>query len=142
VTTASELAADFRDAVRPLQRRFHSNRTVSAGKAGILAQLLEYGPATASELAAAERVSPQAAAFAVKELERLGFVIRTTDDSDRRRVRIEITDVGREGLRRERSAGVLWLAQAIADRLDAQELAVLASAIPVLRKLTAEPTRE
>lgn len=138
----SNLATEFRSALRPLIRRFSRERTTSLGKSGILNRLNESGPATASELAVSERISPQAVAMALRELEELSFVARVRDESDRRKVMVQITDQGQAALRIEREAGTRWLADAMRERLDDSERAVLASAVPVLRKLMAEPEGE
>ncbi|ARJ07149.1 hypothetical protein B5808_02195 [Cnuibacter physcomitrellae] len=102
----------------------------------MLSRLDEQGPATASELAAAEQVSAQAAAVALRELEDRGFVSRTSDPDDRRRVRVSLTDAGRNRLQEERARGTRWLDGALRDRLDDADRAALEAVVPVLRKLT------
>lgn len=138
----SNLAAEFRSALRPLVRRFNRERTVSLGKSGILNRLNENGPATASELAASERITPQAVAVALRELEELSIVARTRDEVDRRRVQVQITEQGRVALDSEHEAGTRWLADALRERLDDSERATLSSAVPVLRKLMQETADE
>lgn len=133
---ASELALALREALRPLWRQFTTRRTISAGKMGVLAYLATHGSATSATLASAEKISPQAIATAVRELEALGLVERTPDDQDRRKVWLALTDVGRDRLARERSFGNDWLEHAIAEQLTAEEIELLAAAVPVLRKLT------
>lgn len=130
------LALTLRDALRPLWRRLTAHRTISTGKLGVLAYLAEHGAATSSTLAAAEKISPQAIATAVRELEGLGLIQRTPDEHDRRKVWVALTEAGRERLTTERSFGNDWLERAIAERLTAEEAELLAAAVPVLRKLT------
>lgn len=129
------VAREFRDALRPLIRRLNNERTMSLGKAGVLAHLSEHGRATASELAAAERVSPQAITIAVRELEGLKLVERTPDGVDRRRIWVQLTDEGRRRLEEEYAAGHSWFAEAIGTRLSDDERAILLAAVPVLRKV-------
>lgn len=136
------LAAEFRSALRPLIRRFYSERTTSRGKSGILTHLNEQGPSTASQLAAAERITPQAVAVALRELEELSYVARTRDEADRRRVHVEITATGRSALETEHRAGTRWLADALVEHLDDAERATLSAAVPVLRKLMREAADE
>jgi len=139
MNSSEESAAQaLREALRPLWRQLTATRGLSAGKMGVLAYLAEHGTATSSTLAASEKISPQAIATAVRELESLGLVARTPDDQDRRRVWLELTDTGRERLALERSSGNTWLAHAIAERLSADERRLLDSVVPVLRKLTAD----
>ncbi|MDN5806916.1 MAG: MarR family transcriptional regulator [Brevibacterium sp.] len=139
---ASNLAREFRSALRPLIRRFNKERTVSLGKSGILGRLNEQGPATASELAASERITPQAVAVALRELEELSYVARSRDEADRRRVHVQITEQGRVALNSEHEAGTRWLADALRERLDDTERATLSSVVPVLRKLMREAADE
>lgn len=129
------LAADLREAMRPLWRRLKSHRTLSMGKIGIMARLEQGGQLAATDLAGLERVSHQAVATAVRELAELGLVSRSPDPADRRRTLIDLTADGRDRLAAERSAGQDWLARAVATHLDATERAALAAAIPLLRRL-------
>ncbi len=128
-------AHEFREALRPLLRRLGRQRTLSLGKVGVLGHLADHGPATSSELATAQQISPQAITIAVRELETLGLVERSPDDQDRRRVWIRLTDSGRERLDEEHAAGQAWLDTAIVERLSADERETLESVIPILRKL-------
>ncbi|MFD9661354.1 MarR family winged helix-turn-helix transcriptional regulator [Rhodococcus sp. NPDC059968] len=133
--TEQATAQVLREALRPIWRQLTTGRTISVGKIGVLAYLSKHGRTSASTLAAAERISPQAIAAAVRELENLGLVERTPDEQDRRRIWIELTDAGRERLAQERSQGLDWLEHAIAERLTADEKKTLDSVVPILRKL-------
>lgn len=135
MTAPTTLAADLRDAMRPLWRRFNAAKTLSLGKVGILYRLEQRGPLTATDLASAERISHQAVATAVKDLASLGLVSRAPDPGDGRRVVVTLTDSGRDRLAAERSAGQEWLISAIGTELDDDERATLAAAIPLLRRL-------
>ena len=134
-STPAALATDLREALRPLWRRFNSLRTLSPGKIGILSDLERLGPLTATDLAARERISHQAVATAVRELEEPGLITRSPDPADRRRSLVTLTDTGRERLATERAAGQEWLTQALADELTDRDRATLAAAIPLLRRL-------
>jgi DNA-binding MarR family transcriptional regulator len=130
------------EALHPLLRQLNAERTISPGKIGVLRHLAERGRATTTELAVVVRVSPQAISLAVRELEGLGFVERAPDADDRRRAWIEITPAGRQKLARESSAGQGWLGRAVTERLSPDERKSLAAAIPVIRKLGAEPSND
>ncbi|MFV9454549.1 MarR family winged helix-turn-helix transcriptional regulator [Rhodococcus sp. NM-2] len=125
----------LREALRPIWRQLTAGRSISVGKIGVLAYLSKHGQTSASTLATAEKISPQAIANAVRELESLGLVVRTPDEQDRRRIWIELTDAGRERLAQERSNGLDWLEHAIAERLTDEEKKTLDSVVPILRKL-------
>lgn len=111
------------------------------GKAGIMSRLDRHGALTATDLAAHERISHQAVAGAVRELEELGLVDRNPDPDDGRRVLVTLTGAGRTRLLSEREAGQDWLVHTVADGLSESERATLAAAVPLLRRLDAEGSR-
>jgi DNA-binding MarR family transcriptional regulator len=55
-----------------------------------------HGGMTAGELAEAASLSPGAVTTVLDRLERMGFVTRTRDETDRRRVIVEMTDEARK----------------------------------------------
>ena len=117
VTTAGE-ASDFRMATFRLARRLRSQRaidTMSDGQFAVLAALSTHGPHTLGELADRERVSAPSMNRTVNCLEESGYLSRTPDEIDRRKVNIALTDAGRtvvdETVRRRDS----WLEAALAD---------------------------
>jgi DNA-binding MarR family transcriptional regulator len=59
-----------------------------------------------SELAVVVQVSPQAISLATRELERLKIVVRVPDSADRRRIWIELTELGRQELAPRMAANV------------------------------------
>lgn len=132
------LAVELRTALRPLWRQLNTHRTLSMGKVGILSRLERLGALAAADLAGLERVSHQAVATAVRELEDLGLVSRSPDPADRRRTLVALTDDGRRRLDAERTAGQDWLTRAVAEQLDPGERATLAAALPALRRLDAD----
>ena len=133
--TKQLLGQVFFQALQPLLRRQNAERTLSSGKVGILLYLAEHGRATTTELAPVLQVSPQGISLAARELERSQFVARLTDAEDRRRVWIELTDVGRQKLVEELAAGHEWFDRAVEKRLMQDERKALEAVIPILRKL-------
>lgn len=129
------LATEFLDALLPLSRQLRAQRTLSDGKVGILRHLEEQGPASVSDLAAVINVSNQGASLGVRDLEALGHVTRATDEADRRRVWIAITDTGRAALTRESTASRVLLQSVVERTLSPDERTTLIAAIPVLTKL-------
>lgn len=132
------MTRSFLETLHPLLRRLNAERTISPGKTGVLSHLAEHGRATTSELAAAGQISPQGISLAVRELERLQFVVRVPDAKDRRRIWIELTDAGRQKLAQEFLTGHGWLDQAITKKLTPDERKTLEAVIPILRKLGSE----
>jgi DNA-binding MarR family transcriptional regulator len=119
-----------------LFRRLRAEHRVSLSHGAVLGRLEREGPATASALAAAERVRPQSMAQTIAELEAEGLVDRTPDLTDRRWAQIALTDRGRRLLAEERARREGWLAESIASELTAEEQDILISAVPLLRRLS------
>ena len=117
-TALAEEASEFRMATFRLARRMRSQRAVdsmSDGQFAVLAALSVHGPHTLGELADRERVSAPSMNRTVNCLEGSGYLSRTPDADDRRKVNIALTDEGRavveETVRRRDS----WLEGALAD---------------------------
>lgn len=103
----------------------------------IMRHLEKEGPSTASELALAEHISPQAVAQQLKGLKERGYVQTVPDVSDRRKTRISLNDEGRLLLNALLENREAWLARAIEATVPADELADLDRAIDVLERLAA-----
>ena len=140
-TDDARAAADLRMATFRLARRLRSQRavdTMSDGQFAVLAALSVHGPHTLGELAERERVSAPSMNRTVNCLEESGYLSRTPDEIDRRKVNIALTDAGRtvvdETVRRRDS----WLEAALADLSPAEreELVDLATrAVALLLKV-------
>src|SRR5688572_14504140 len=88
-------ATDLRMATFRLARRLRSARatdTISDTQLAVLADLRMNGRRTISTLAERERVTAPSMTSIVNGLEEQGFVARTPDADDRRRVQVDITD--------------------------------------------------
>lgn len=92
-------ATDLRMATFRLARRLRSVRAtdaISDAQLAVLADLRLHGRRTVSTLAERERVTAPSMTNTINGLEEQGYVTRTTDEDDRRRVQVEITDAGAE----------------------------------------------
>ncbi|TCC20864.1 MarR family transcriptional regulator [Kribbella speibonae] len=101
----------------------------------VLGQLQRRGALTASEIAAAERVQPQSLTRVLASLEEQQLISRQQDPNDRRRHTIELTDRGRRLLQEHMQSSDDWLAEAIDQRLNPTERAVLQLAAGILDQL-------
>ncbi len=108
---------------------------LSITQVSILRFLSRHGPSTASDLAAAEHITPQAVAQQLKGLKALGYVHAAPDPSDRRKTRISIDESGRALLAALLETSEAWLANAIEATVLPEELADLDRAIDVLERL-------
>ncbi|GAA3640094.1 hypothetical protein GCM10022200_24630 [Microbacterium awajiense] len=133
----SAAAADLRMATFRLARRLRAERAVDAmsdGQFAVLAALKVHGPHTLGELAERERVSAPSMNRTVNCLEESGWVQRSPDDDDRRKVNVAVTADGRavvEETVRRRDA---WVEQALAELSD-DERDTLARAARIMAEL-------
>ncbi|GAB3140656.1 MarR family winged helix-turn-helix transcriptional regulator [Microbispora hainanensis] len=132
---AAQAAGDVWVAVGRLVRRLRELDTagdLSSGQVSVLVRLAKHGPASASELAAAERVRPQSMAAIVQALERAGLVERHRDPEDGRRQLVTLTESGRERRLDDRRAREAWLARALQEHCTEAELRTIIEAMALL----------
>lgn len=130
-------ASDLRMATFRLARRLRSQRavdTMSDAQFAVLAVLSMHGPHTLGDLAERERVSAPSMNRTVNCLEEGGYLSRTPDDTDRRKVNIDLTDAGRalvaETVRRRDS----WLEKALAE-LTTEQRGILNRAAAIMNEV-------
>jgi DNA-binding MarR family transcriptional regulator len=100
-----------------------------------LSRLDRGGPATASDLARAEQVTPQAMGPTVARLEGRGLIARRPDPADGRRVLLSLTEPGLEALRSKRTARVEQMASVLAKNFSRAELETLHAAAQLIERL-------
>ncbi|HWI30107.1 MAG TPA: MarR family transcriptional regulator [Microbacterium sp.] len=130
-------ASDLRMATFRLARRLRAQRavdTMSDGQFAVLAGLHIHGSHTLSELAERERVSAPSMNRTVNCLEESGYLTRTADAVDRRKVNIELTDAGATVVAETVRRRDAWLEEALAE-LSPEQRATLAAASVVMREL-------
>lgn len=136
--SAADAARAVRVTLGRLRRRLQENydrAELTASQIGVLVRLDREGPATVSELAAAEGVRPQSMAMAVGVVVERGFVRRDPDPDDGRRQVASLTPAGHELLADSRAAGQGWLAGAFAERLTPEEHGRVVEAMTLLEKV-------
>jgi DNA-binding MarR family transcriptional regulator len=101
----------------------------------VLGEVGRSGVSTPAELAARLQVRVQSLTDSINELEDRGLLSRRTDDADRRRQLVELTDAGIELLDHDRMERDAWLQAAMHDTLSELEFNLLMLVAPVLRKL-------
>jgi len=133
-----ELSAAVRRSVASLARRLRRERLehgVSLAKLSVLGRLLRVGPTSAADLARRERIQPQSLTRLIAELEQGGLIKRRGDETDGRRVLIELTWGGKEVLLRDVRQRDVWLALAISTELSGTEQELLRLAAQLLERL-------
>jgi DNA-binding MarR family transcriptional regulator len=133
------LASRLRLTLARLSRRVRQEGAVAdedltPSRLAALTTLDDLGPLTLGQLASSEQVSSPSMTRIVARLEERGLAERQTSRTDRRVVRLRITEHGRAVLARTRTRRDLFLARRV-ERLTADERAVLARALPLMEKL-------
>jgi DNA-binding MarR family transcriptional regulator len=133
-----EVAAALRVSTGLLSRRMRQTRVdgeLTLPESSALARLDRGGPATASELARLEHISPQSVGATLGALESRGLIERRADPADGRRAVLSVTEAGQQLLRDKRNARTEQLAKALSAGFTPGELRVLAMAAPLLERL-------
>jgi DNA-binding MarR family transcriptional regulator len=131
-------ASELRVVLGQLMRRLRAEHRFPIHQGAVLGRLDRQGPASVSDLAAAEKVRPQSMAQTVGELEADGLVKRRPDPDDRRRALVELTPAGRDTLEEDRGRRVGWLVSAI-DELPARDQVILTRATAIIGRLAERP---
>lgn len=136
LTTLSD-GASLRMAIFRLARRLRAHRAVDAmsdAQFAVLGALHKHGPFTIGQLAARERVAAPSMTRTVNGLEESGYLTRTADAADGRKVVITLTATGDRTVTETLRKRDAWLEDALSD-LDQDEHDVLIKAAAIMRKL-------
>ena len=132
-------ARDLRVAVSRLRRRLvdvADTHELTPSQLSVLSRLGKEGPASASDLAAAERIRPQSVAATLAILEGRALVIRRPDPGDGRRQLVSLSPAGTALFDDRRRHGEEWLSRALEERLTESERQTVIDAAALLERLT------
>lgn len=132
-------ASELRIATFRLARRLRAQRAVdsmSDGQFAVLATLKMHGPHTLGELAERERVSAPSMNRTVNCLEESGYLTRTPDEVDRRKVNIALTEEGLDVVEETVRRRDAWLEGAISSLPDEKRVLLLQAA-EIMREVAA-----
>jgi DNA-binding MarR family transcriptional regulator len=138
---AAALAAEIRGVIGKLRRRLREQTNswdLTPSQVGVLLRLEKGGPATVSGLARAEGMRPQSMSSVVAMLEAAGLVTAAPDPTDKRQSLLSLTETYRKKIREDRSARQDWLSRVLQAQLSPQELAQVAAAVELLKRLAEE----
>ncbi|WP_316824217.1 MarR family transcriptional regulator [Pedobacter miscanthi] len=96
---------------------------------------LESQSLLAAELAVIEKITPQSMGQVITHLNTLGLIDKTPSDTDKRKVYLSISALGKEMIQQVRNERDEWLSKAIGEACNAQEQEILKAAIGPLAKL-------
>jgi len=133
-----EVAASLRSTVTRLTRQLRKQNISSAfSNAELLTMGLldQHGSMLPSALADLERISAQAISQIINRLVEAGVVDRTSDESDKRKVLITLTEAGKKHLDENRRIKEEWLVKAMDNLFSTEELALIEAFLPLLQRL-------
>jgi DNA-binding MarR family transcriptional regulator len=137
-TDVDEVAAALRVAVGMVMRKLKQAQLpgeLTLAETSALSRLDRGGPATSSELAKQDRISPQSMGATLAALEARGLVARDRDPGDGRRIVLSITDAGRQVINDRRGARTEQIAAALRAGFTEAELVQLLAVVPLLERL-------
>lgn len=138
IRDVSEVAGTVQVAVGLLVRKLRQAPPageLTMAESSALSRLERGGPATSSDLARLDRISPQSMGVTVAALQERGLIRRSRDPGDGRRVVLSITDQGRRVVHDKRGARTEQLAAALRDGFSDPELDQLMTAAALLERL-------
>jgi DNA-binding MarR family transcriptional regulator len=137
--TATHAAREIRVVFGRLRRRLREVATfgdLTPSQTSVVSRLDKSGPASASDLAAAEGIRPQSMAATLAVLDQAGVIRRDPDPDDGRRQLISLSPAGRERLEGDRRAREEWLARTLRERYTEAERWTIVEALALLDRLT------
>lgn len=129
-----DIARDLRPSLTRLYLLYFrktEQSNISQAQLSIMMILDSEGPMRISQIAAMESIRMPTASNAVNQLETMGLVHRVRDVSDRRGVRVQLTDKGREELHNQEGDRSIQLASML-ENLSEEELQTVDAFIPVI----------
>ena len=131
VQTASAVRVVFGRVKRRL-RELADTDDLTPSQISVLSRLDKDGPASASDLAAMERVRPQSMASILTALRNSDLIARHPDPEDGRRQVNTLTTAGRHRIQGDRKVRQEWLAQALQEQCTEAERQTILKALALL----------
>lgn len=141
--SAARAARDTRVLLSRLTRRLREagrfgELHLTPSQTSVLSRLSKAGPASASALAASERIRPQSIATTLAALEERGLVARRPDPADGRRQVVSLTEAGEQLIEGSRQARDEWLAARLDERCTEHERQTVLAALALLERVVEE----
>jgi DNA-binding MarR family transcriptional regulator len=138
VLDENEVAAALQGAIGLLVRKMRQAQLpgeLTLAESSALKRQDKGGPATSSDLAKQDRISPQSMGATLAALEQRGLIGRHRDPGDGRRIVLSISDAGRQMINDRRGARTEQFATALRATFTDGELSQLRAAAPLLERL-------
>jgi DNA-binding MarR family transcriptional regulator len=132
---ASELRTLFTRLIKKLRKESVTGQHLSLTERSTMSLLYQQKQLLPSELAASEKITNQSMSQILNHLLELGYITRTASETDKRKVLISLTKTGEETLLRVRTERDEWLAKAISDSCNEEEIILLRKVMGPLNKV-------
>lgn len=132
---ATDLRTVVTRLVKKLRKKSVTGLQFSLTERSTLGLLLQHGQLLPSELAAMEKITNQSMSQILNHFLEDGLIIRTASETDKRKVIISLTELGRQKIIQVRNERDEWLSEAIKETLNAEEKELISKAIEPLTKL-------
>lgn len=133
--SATRAASEVRVVFGRLKRRLKElaeSDDLTPSQSSVLSRIDKDGPASASELASAERIRPQSVAAILTALREADLIQRDPDPEDGRRQVVSLTTAGRHRLQGDRKVRQEWLARTLQDHCTEAERQTIIKALALL----------
>lgn len=131
---ATELRSVLTRLVRKMRKLSPVDTPLSQTERAVLVSL-ENQSLLAAELAVIEKITPQSMGQVITHLNELGLIEKKPSDTDKRKIYLSISALGREMIQQVRHERNEWLSKAITEVCSEQEQEILKAAIGPLAKL-------
>lgn len=131
---ATQLRPVLTRLVRKMRKLSPVDTPLSQTERAVLVSL-ENQSLLAAELAVIEKITPQSMGQVITHLNELGLIEKKPSDTDKRKIYLSISALGKEMIQQVRNERNEWLSKAIAEVCNAQEQEILMAAIGPLAKL-------
>ena len=132
---ASELRALLAKLIKKLRKESVTGQHLSLTERSTLAVLYQQKQMLPSELASSEKITNQSMSQILNHLLELGYITRTASETDKRKVLISLTELGEKILLQVRAERNEWLAKAISDSCNEEEINQLRKVIGPLSRV-------
>jgi DNA-binding MarR family transcriptional regulator len=132
---ATDLSTVVTRLVKKLRKEPATGQQLSLTERSTMSLLHQYKQLLPSELASMEKITNQSMSQVLSYLLKLGYITRTASEADKRKVIISLTAAGEKMILQRRSERDQWLARAIRETCNEEDVALLRQIIGPLTKL-------
>jgi DNA-binding MarR family transcriptional regulator len=134
-TLATDLGTVIIRLVKKLRKESATGQQLSLTERSTLSLLHQHKQMLPSELASMEKITNQSMSQVLSNLLKLGYIVRTASETDKRKVIISLTTAGEEMILQRKSERDQWLTRAIRETCNEEEVALMRQLIGPLTKL-------